>query len=71
MKPGPRVFYYIGFIFLLFLAIEGSYLVGENASLLLRYYDIISYMLMGLFLFNSWVVWSRRSKDLYPEGVLI
>ncbi len=71
MKPAPRVFYYTGFIFLLFLAIEGSYLVGENGSLFLRYYDIISYMLMGLFLFNSWVVWSRKSKNLYPEGVLI
>lgn len=71
IKPGQGILYYAGFIFLFFLAIEGSYLVGKKGSLFLRYHDIISYMIMGLFLFNSWVVMSRKSKALYPEGVNI
>ena len=46
---------YWAFIFLMvFLGIEGSDTVGEKVYLAIRFYDIHTYLLLGLFIFYSW-----------------
>ncbi len=69
-KPG-KIAFYIFIAFMVFLGIEGSDTVGEKIYLCIRFYDVYTYLLIGLFLFCSWVVWSRRSDRIYPEGILI
>ncbi|MBA7592163.1 hypothetical protein ES708_34341 [subsurface metagenome] len=69
-KPG-KITFYLFIAFMVFLGIEGSDTVGEKIYLAVRFYDVHTYLLVGLFLFCSWVVWSRRSAMIYPEGILI
>jgi hypothetical protein len=63
---------YWGFIGLMvFLGIEGSDTVGERIYLAIRFYDVYTCLLLGLFIFCSWVVMDKRSASLYQEGIMI
>jgi len=69
-NPGKIAFW--AFIALMvLLGIEGSDTVGEKVYLAIRFYDIYTYLLLGLFVFYSWLVIEKRSTSLYEEGVLI
>ena len=71
--PAQAVFFVAGVLIVLmvFLAIEGSDTVGEKIYLAIRFYDIYTYLLLGLFFFCSWLIWDKRSASLYEEGILI
>jgi hypothetical protein len=68
--PG-KVTYWIFIALMVFLGIEGSYTVGEWIYLAIRFYDIYTYLLLGLFIFCSWLVMNRRSSSLYLNGIMI
>ncbi|KPL09859.1 MAG: hypothetical protein AMS23_08455 [Bacteroides sp. SM1_62] len=68
--PG-KVTYWIFIALMVFLGIEGSDTVGERIYLAIRFYDIYTYLLLGLFIFCSWLVMNRRSSSLYPNGIMI
>ena len=67
-RPG-KIFFYFTLTFLLFLSIEGSDIFGEKVYQAIRVYDLFTLMLIGLFLFCSWVAWNRQSYQIYPEGI--
>ena len=67
-SPG-KIAYYFALTFLFLMAIEGRDTFGEKIYYAIRSYDFYTYMLIGLFLFCSWVVWSRRSYRIYPDGI--
>ncbi len=71
LKMPGKIAYYLFIAIMVFLGIEGSDTVGEKIYLAIRYYDVYTCLLVGLFLFCSWVVWNRRSARIYPEGILI
>jgi len=71
LRPVPRAIYYFLLAVFIFLGIEGSDFPGINVYLFIRYYDVYTYLLLGLFLFSSWVVWSKRSIRIFPEGIQI
>jgi len=54
-----------------FLGIEGSDTTGEKIYLAIRFYDIYTLLLLGLFVFCSWVVVDRNSGRFYPGGLQI
>jgi hypothetical protein len=63
---------YWAFIALMvFLGIEGSDTVGEKVYLAIRFYNIYTYLLLGLFIYYSWMIMDRRSSSMYQEGILI
>jgi len=67
-RPGMIVFYFMLTI-LFFLGIEGRDTMGERIYQAIRHYDVYTFLLIGMFLFCSWVVWSKQSYKIYPEGV--
>ncbi len=69
-KPG-KIAFYLFIILMVFLGFEGSDTVGENVYRALINYGVYTYLLFGLFLFTSWLVCSKRSDNLYPEGIRI
>ena len=69
-RPG-KIAFYIFIILMVFLGIEGSYTFGETIYRAVLNYGIYTYMLLGMFLFTSWLVWSKRSDNLYPDGIVI
>jgi hypothetical protein len=71
LKTGGKVVYWTFIVGMIFLGIEGSDTVGEKIYLAIRYYDIYTYLLMGLFIFCSWVAMDQRSSALYPRGIRI
>ncbi len=71
LRPFPRAAYFFSCFLLVFLGMEGRDLVGEKIYLFIRYNDVFTLMLLALFLFYSWVVWSPKAKTLYPESILI
>jgi hypothetical protein len=66
-----KIFYYISLALFLFLCIEGSDTTGEKIYQAIRDYDVYTFLLLGLFLFCSWVVWSRQSFKFYQEDIKI
>jgi hypothetical protein len=64
--PG-KTFYYIALTGFLFLGMEGLDTYGPKVYHAIRMYDLYTLLLLGLFLFSSWVVWNSRSRSLYPE----
>jgi hypothetical protein len=66
-----KVAYWAFIGLMVFLGIEGSDTVGEKIYLAIRFYDIYTYLLLGLFIFYSWLVIDKRSSSLYEEGILI
>ena len=71
LKLGGKVVYWAFIALMIFLGIEGSDTVGEKIYLAIRFYDIYTYLLMGLFIFCSWVAMDQRSSALYPRGMMI
>jgi hypothetical protein len=69
-RPG-KIAYYLFILLMVFFGIEGSDTFGEMIYRALLDYGVYTYLLLGLFLFTSWLVWSKRSENLYPEGILI
>lgn len=68
--PGKIAYWsFIGLM--VFLGIEGSDTVGEKIYLAIRFYDIYTYLLLGLFIFYSWLVIDKRSANMYEKGILI
>jgi hypothetical protein len=41
---------------MVFLGIEGSDTVGEKVYLAIRFYNIYTYLLLGLFIYYSWMI---------------
>ena len=69
-KPGKIAFWiFIGLM--VFLGIEGSDTVGEKIYQAIHHYDLHTLMLMGLFIFSSWVVLDKRSAGIFPDGIQI
>lgn len=66
-SPGKIAFYFVLAI-LFFLGIEGRDTFGVHVYQALRYYDVYTMLMIGLFLFCSWVVWNKQSHKIYPEG---
>jgi len=67
-SPGKIAFYFvIGILF--FLSIEGRDTMGVHVYQAIRYYDVFTILMIGLFLFYSWIVWNSESYKIYPEGV--
>jgi hypothetical protein len=66
-----KIAYWIFIGLMVFLGIEGSDTVGEKIYLAIRFYDIFTYLLLGLFIYYSWLAISRRSSSMYEEGILI
>jgi len=54
---------------MVFLGIERSDTTGEALCLAIRFYDIYTLLLLGLFIFTSWVTWKKHSSRMYPERV--
>jgi hypothetical protein len=71
LKLTGKVAFWTFIALLVFLGIEGSDTVGEKIYLTIRFYDVYTYLLLGLFVFSSWVVMDRRTSRLYPEGIKI
>jgi hypothetical protein len=69
LNRGARISWYFIIGLLVFLGIEGSDTVGEWLYLAIRWYDVFTYLLLGLFLYYSWVVWSRKFPG--PNPLLI
>jgi hypothetical protein len=69
-KPG-KIAFYLFLILMVFFGFEGSDTLGESTYRALINYGVYTYLLFGLFLFTSWLVWSKRSDNLYPEGIRI
>ena len=68
-RTGKIVFYFT-LSFLIVLGFAGSDTFGERVFRAIQVYDLYTLLLVGLFLFCSWVVWSRRSNRIYPEGII-
>ena len=66
-----KIAYWAFIVLMVFLGIEGSDTVGEKVYLAIRFYDIYTYLLLGLFIYYSWVIMDRRSSRLYQKGILI
>jgi hypothetical protein len=66
-----KIAYWAFIALMVFLGIEGSDTVGEKIYLAIRFYDIYTYLLLGLFMYYSWLVIDRRSSYMYEEGILI
>jgi hypothetical protein len=66
-----KIAYWAFIALMIFLGIEGSDTVGEKVYLAIRFYDIYTYLLLGLFIYYSWLVMDRRSSSMYEEGILI
>ncbi len=71
LKTPGKIAYWVFIALMVFLGIEGSDTVGEKIYLAIRFYDIYTYLLLGLFFFCSWLIWDKRSASLYEEGILI
>jgi hypothetical protein len=71
LKTPGKIAYWVFIVLMVFLGIEGSDTVGEKIYLAIRFYDIYTYLLLGLFFFCSWLIWDKRSASLYEEGILI
>jgi hypothetical protein len=66
-----KIAYWAFIVLMIFLGIEGSDTVGEQVYLAIRFYDIYTYLLLGLFVFYSWLVIDKRSSSLYQPGIKI
>ncbi len=66
-----KVAYWVFIALMVFLGMEGSDTVGEKVYLAIRFYDIYTYLLLGLFIYYSWLVMAKRSSSMYEEGILI
>jgi hypothetical protein len=71
LKISGKIAYWTFIGLMVFLGIEGSDTVGEKVYLAIRFYDIYTYLLLGLFIYYSWIVIDRRSSSMYEEGILI
>ena len=71
LKMTGKVAYWSFIVLMVFLGIEGSDTVGERIYLTIRFYDVYTYLILGLFIFTSWLVMDRRASSLYPEGIKI
>jgi len=71
LRPFAKVVYVVAIILMVFLGIEGRDLVGKEIYLFIRYYDFFTYMLVCQFLFCSWLVWSKRGKQLFAAGIQV
>ena len=71
LKIPGKIAYWTFIGLMVFLGIEGSDGVGEKVYLAIRFYDIYTYLLLGLFIYYSWIVMDRRSSSMYEEGILI
>ena len=67
-RPG-RIFWWFFIALMVFLGIEGSDTVGEKIYLALRFHDVYTLLLLGLFLFCSWIVFNKNSSRIYLEGI--
>jgi hypothetical protein len=66
-----KIAYWLFIGLMVFLGIEGSDTVGEKIYQAIRFYDIYTYLLLGLFIFYSWLVISKRSTNIFDEGIMI
>jgi hypothetical protein len=71
LKTPGKIAYWAFITLMVFLGIEGSDTVGEKVYLAIRFYDIYTYLLLGLFIFYSWMIMDRRSSSMYEEGIMI
>lgn len=71
LKTPGKVAWWAFIAWMVFLGIEGSDTVGERIYLAIRFYDVYTILLLGLFIYYSWLVMSKRSSSLYPEGIMI
>ena len=71
LNPLGKIAYWAFIALMVFLGIEGSDTVGEKIYLAIRFYDVFTYLLLGLFIYYSWLVADRRSSSLYEEGIMI
>ncbi len=71
LRRTGKIAWWAFIVLMVFLGIEGSDTVGEKIYLAIRIYDVYTYLLLGLFIFCSWVVMGKRSASIYPEGILI
>ena len=67
LKIPGKIAYWIFIGLMVFLGIEGSDTVGEKIYLAIRFYDIYTYLLLGLFIYYSWLVIDRRSSFMFEE----
>jgi len=65
-----RIFWWLFISLLVFLGIEGSDTMGEKIYLAIRFHDVYTLLLLGLFLFCSWIVFNKNSYRFYREGIL-
>ncbi len=70
LRKGGRIMFYLIISLLVFLGIEGSDTVGRQIYLAIRYYDVFTILMLGTFLFCSWIVWFNKSGKIYPEAML-
>ena len=68
-KPG-RISWWLFIAMMVFLGIEGSDTVGEKIYLAIRFHDVYTLLLLGLFLFCSWMVFNKNSYSFYREGIV-
>jgi hypothetical protein len=71
LKLPGKIAYWAFIALMVFLGMEGSDTVGEKICLAIRFHDIYTYLLLGLFIYYSWLVMDRRSSTMYPEGIFI
>jgi len=71
LKTGGKLAWFIFIGLMIFLGIEGSDTTGDKLYLFLRYYDIYTYLLVGLFIYYSWIFLSKKSRIYFPEAISI
>jgi len=71
LSKSGKIGFYFFIALIVFLGIEGSDTLGKNVYTAIHIYDVHTCLLLGLFFFSSWVVFSKRSDALYQEGVII
>ena len=64
-----KTFFYSVLCIFLFLLFEGVDTTGVKINHLIMYFDIFTIQLLGLFVFCSWVILSRQSRQIYQFDI--
>jgi hypothetical protein len=67
LKTSGKIAYWAFIAWMVFLGIEGSDTVGEKIYLAIRFYDVYTCLLLGLFIYFSWLVMVGRESSLYTK----